>query len=110
MSDPRFAKFFLCLAFAIIAAIILSGCEEGGSDMPLPRKVCTQVTNRYSCGRGGVCEECGNWEVGCPKPLKLVQVPTGSYDKGEPRLACRLKEGNNGIDEPALPEAEAPLR
>lgn len=110
MNDPRFGHFFLCLALAIIVAITLAGCDEGGSNMPLPRKICTQVTNRYSCGRGGICEECGNWEVGCPKPLKLVQVPTGQYDKGEPKLACRLKESNNGIDDPSTAEVATPLR
>ncbi|MGX9944938.1 hypothetical protein ACTG4Q_20970 [Bradyrhizobium denitrificans] len=94
----------------ILIALLLAGCEEGGSDMPLPRKVCTQITNRYSCGRGGVCEECGNWEVGCPKPLKLMQIPTGSYDKGEPRLACRLKGENDGLNDTPAPEMASPLR
>jgi len=50
----------------LIAALLLAGCDEGNSNLPLPRLVCTQVTSTYSCGRGGTCEQCGNWEIGCP--------------------------------------------
>jgi hypothetical protein len=98
----------MCLAFASI--VMLTGCEDGDGTMPLPRLTCTQVTALYACGRGGTCEQCGNWAIGCPKPLTLKQIPTGSYDKGEPRLACRMKEGDHGLNESAIPEAPAPLR
>lgn len=94
-------KYFLIMASPIMAACMLAACEQGDGTMPLPRLTCTQVTALYSCGRGGTCEQCGNWEIGCPKPLMLRQIPTGSYDKGEPRLACRMKEDT---DVSAIPE------
>ncbi|WLB04165.1 hypothetical protein [Bradyrhizobium elkanii] len=74
-------------AIILIAALLLAGCDEGNSNLPLPRLVCTQVTSTYSCGRGGTCEQCGNWEIGCPKPLELCEM-TGSTG---PYLACRLQ-------------------
>jgi hypothetical protein len=94
----------------ILIALLLAGCEEGDSNMPLPRLVCIQVTGTYSCGRGGTCEQCGNWQIGCPKPLKLAQVPSGQYDKGEPRSVCRLKESNDGFNDSVAPQVETPLR
>jgi hypothetical protein len=69
----------------ILAALLLTGCIEE-ENPPSPRLVCTQVTGTYSCGRGGTCEQCGNWQIGCPKPLELKAKPeTGA-------LICRLKE------------------
>ncbi len=77
-------------AAIILIALILAGCDTDGGDssMPKPRKVCTQVTGYYSCGRGGMCEQCGSWQIGCPKPLSLKQ----ETDKlGAPELVCRLE-------------------
>jgi nitrous oxide reductase accessory protein NosL len=92
----------------ILSALLLAGCgDEGSGEMPLPRNVCTQITGTYSCGRGGTCEQCGNWQIGCPKPLKLTQVPGDG--KGEPHLACRLKENDNGVHEDATHGADQPL-
>jgi hypothetical protein len=91
-------------SIVILAALLLTGCDDGDNDMPKPRQVCTQVTGVYGCGRGGTCEQCGNWQIGCPKPLTLIQTPTGQYDKGQPQLVCRLQEHHNGIDDkPAAP-------
>jgi hypothetical protein len=69
----------------ILAALLLTGCFEE-QNPPEPRSVCTLVTATYYCGRGSTCEQCGNWQIGCPKPLELKAKPeTGA-------LICRLKE------------------
>jgi hypothetical protein len=94
----------ICL---IVGMLVLTGCEDGDSAMPLPRLTCTQVTALYSCGRGGTCEQCGNWALGCPKPLFLIQTPA---EKGEPRLACRLKEIGYGLHDTEAAEVAPPLR
>lgn len=76
-------------ASIIFLALFLGGCQDDGdSTMPKPRSVCTQVTNEYACGRGGTCQQCGNWQIGCPKPLSLKQEADKS---GEQALVCRLE-------------------
>ena len=45
----------------------------------------------HRCGRGGTCEQCGNWEIGCPKPLVLREQTSSNG----PYLVCRMKESNN---------------
>jgi hypothetical protein len=92
----------------VLAALLLSGCQDGDGAMPLPRLTCTQVTALYACGRGGTCEQCGNWAIGCPKPLILKQIQTD--DKGGPHLACRMKEDDYGLNDTSAPEVAAPLR
>jgi hypothetical protein len=72
------------LTVALIAAVTLSGCDEG-QNPPEPRSICTQVTGTYSCGRGGTCEQCGNWQIGCPRPLELQEKDDGT-------LICRLQK------------------
>jgi hypothetical protein len=67
----------------IIAALLLAGCSD---NPPEPRSVCTQVTGVYACGKGGTCKQCGNWEIGCPKPLELRERADGSG-----QLICRIK-------------------
>lgn len=90
-------------AIILMASLALTGCEEGDSRMPLPRQICTQVTNVYSCGRGSVCEQCGNWQIGCPTPLELRQQSGASG----PYLACRMKETSNAS---AISPEAAPIR
>jgi hypothetical protein len=70
---------------ALIAVIVLTGCDD--RNPPEPRSICTQVTGTYSCGRGGTCEQCGNWQIGCPKPLELQDK-----DDGKGTLVCRLQK------------------
>jgi hypothetical protein len=70
---------------SILIALLLTGCDDGNP--PEPRQVCTQVTGTYSCGRGGICEQCGNWQIGCPKPLELQERGDGSG-----QLICRLQK------------------
>jgi hypothetical protein len=72
-------------AIIFAVSLLLSGCVEE-ENPPQPRMVCTMVTGTYSCGRGGTCEQCGNWQIGCPKPLELkAKLENGA-------LICRLKE------------------
>lgn len=92
-------------AIIILAALLLTSCEEGNSNLPLPRQVCTQVTGIYSCGRGGTCQQCGNWEIGCPKPLELREM-IGSTG---PFLACRLKKEQPNAS-PIPPDASPVLQ
>ncbi|SDK44252.1 hypothetical protein [Bradyrhizobium ottawaense] len=91
---------------ALIAAFLLTGCND--DNLPEPRQVCTVITGTYSCGKGGTCQRCGQWEIGCPRPLELRQVPTGAYDKGDPRLVCRMKETKDVSS--STPLVETPLR
>ncbi|WP_315740052.1 MULTISPECIES: hypothetical protein [unclassified Bradyrhizobium] len=92
----------------LMAALLLAGCDDGDNGIPKPRLTCTQVTAQYPCGRGGTCEQCGNWQIGCPKPLELhQQIATGKYGKDETQLVCRLKEHR---DVSASSPMAAPLR
>ncbi len=65
----------------VLLPLVLSACDLSTE----PRMVCTQTTGVYSCGRGGTCEQCGQWEIGCAKPLTLNQSPEGT-------LFCELKK------------------
>lgn len=97
----------LLLSLPVIVGVMIAGCEPGTETMPKPREVCTVITGQYACGRGGTCQQCGKWQIGCHDPLQLRQEPTGSYDKGEPRLVCRMKETS---DVSVVPMEAAPLR
>ncbi|MEY9138564.1 hypothetical protein ABIE79_010092 [Bradyrhizobium diazoefficiens] len=97
----------------ILSAMLLSACADGNP--PEPRQVCTMVTAQYSCGRGGICEQCGRWEIGCPKPLELDERADGTH-----QLICRLKKpdtcilsatpGPDNCNVSAIPPDASPLR
>ena len=104
LPKERIYSITFYLAVAVIAAVLLTGCGE--ENPPEPRTVCTQVTGFYACGRGGTCEQCGHWQIGCPKPLELKAKPeTGA-------LICRLKESSDETHEtvPASTPMASPLR
>ena|SRR6266478_7820889 len=85
LPKERIYSITFYLAVAVIAAVLLTGCGE--ENPPEPRTVCTQVTGTYACGRGSICEQCGNWQIGCPNPLELQDK-----DDGKGTLVCRLQK------------------
>lgn len=101
----RVYSLIFYLSVTVIIAVLLAGCEPGTETMPKPREVCTAITGEYACGRGGTCQQCGKWVIGCPEPLELRQEP--QFQKDEPRLVCRMKDASNVLPQP---EASAPLR
>ncbi len=69
-----------------IGALLLSACgQDPEPNPPLPKKVCTKHEAQTGF-RGGTYYSCIEWELGCIKPLVMVDEPNTG------KLSCRLRK------------------